>query len=174
MSVLQVKHLTMKFGGITAVNDLSLTVQEGQVFSVIGPNGAGKTTVFNVVTGIYAPTSGTVEFHGDARIKPLTPGVVVRCVLVGLLVGFDNILSPILDTAIQQNFPSNESRIYRTFTGWRLCIFGLALILMMRFRPEGLIASSRVKHELHPDEAVAATVHPVTLHGNRREPEGQS
>ena len=86
MSVLQVHHLTMKFGGITAVNDLSLTVQEGQVFSVIGPNGAGKTTVFNVVTGIYAPTSGTVEFHGDARIKPLTPGVVVQCVLVGLLV----------------------------------------------------------------------------------------
>ncbi len=99
------------------------------------------------------------------------PGVLLG---VFLLVGFDNILSPILDTAIQQNFPSTETRIYRTFTGWRLCIFGLALILMMRFRPEGLIASSRVKHELHPDEAVAATVHPVTLHGIRREPEGQS
>ncbi len=99
------------------------------------------------------------------------PGVLLG---VFLLVGFDNILSPILDTAIQQTFPSNESRIYRTFTGWRLSIFGLALILMMRFRPEGLIPSSRVKHELHPDEAVAMTVHPVTLHGNRREPEGQS
>ena len=86
MSVLSVKNLTMSFGGITAVNDLSLTVEAGQIFSVIGPNGAGKTTVFNVVTGIYAPTSGSVEFHGDPRVKPLTPGVVVRCGLVGLLV----------------------------------------------------------------------------------------
>jgi len=117
------------------------------------------------------------------------PGVLLG---VFLLVGFDNILSPILDSLTQEPFqagdgrisrfvrlaldqlPPGEGRIHRTFTGWRLSIFGLALILMMRFRPEGLIPSSRVKHELHPDELVTNPVHPVTLHGNRREPEGQS
>jgi branched-chain amino acid transport system permease protein len=88
-------------------------------------------------------------------------------VLLGvfLLVGFDNILSPILDTYIQQAFASGESRIYRTFTGWRLIVFGLALILMMRFRPEGLVPEARVKHEMHPDEDVKGAVTPVTMAG---------
>jgi branched-chain amino acid transport system permease protein len=70
---------------------------------------------------------------------------------VFLLVGFDNILSPILDGLVQRNVPGAGEKIYMTFTGWRLMVFGLALILMMRFRPEGLIPSSRVRRELHPD-----------------------
>jgi len=90
-----------------------------------------------------------------------------RGVLLGvfLLVGFDNIVSPIVDTAIQQNVlaENSESRIYKSFSGWRLIIFGLALILMMRFRPEGLIPSSRVKHELHPNELVTDAVRPTTM-----------
>jgi branched-chain amino acid transport system ATP-binding protein len=53
MSLLTIQNLTMKFGGITAISDLTLDVPEGKIVSVIGPNGAGKTTVFNVVTGIY-------------------------------------------------------------------------------------------------------------------------
>ena len=51
-----------------------------------------------------------------------------------------------------------------TFTGWRLSVFGLALILMMRFRPEGIIPSSRVKHELHPDELVTDPVEPLAVY----------
>ena len=92
-------------------------------------------------------------------------------VLLGvfLLVGFDNILSPILDSLIQQTFPSEQSKIYLTFTGWRLIVFGLALILMMRFRPEGLIPSTRVKHELHPDELVTETINPITMGNNTQE-----
>jgi len=76
------------------------------------------------------------------------PGVLLG---VFLLVGFDNILSPILDGLVQRNVPGAGEKIYMTFTGWRLMVFGLALILMMRFRPEGLIPSSRVRRELHPD-----------------------
>jgi branched-chain amino acid transport system permease protein len=85
--------------------------------------------------------------------------------LVGvfLLVGFDNILTPIIDGYIQQAFPNAGGKIYLTFTGWRLALFGLALILMMRFRPEGIIPSSRLKHELHPDETVNDAVDPITL-----------
>ncbi len=76
---------------------------------------------------------------------------------VFLLVGFDNILCPIVDAKIQQLLPDSGGKIWMQFTGWRLSVFGLALILMMRFRPEGIIPSSRVQHELHPDEAVVET-----------------
>ncbi len=86
MSVLKIDNVSMKFGGITAVSDLNLTVEAGQIFSVIGPNGAGKTTVFNVITGIYAPTSGEVLFGGETQTKPLTGGVVSQFVFTGLVV----------------------------------------------------------------------------------------
>ena len=61
MPLLQVEHLTMRFGGLTAVGDLSFAAQAGQITSVIGPNGAGKTTVFNCITGFYRPTSGALR-----------------------------------------------------------------------------------------------------------------
>src|SRR5690606_40460736 len=56
--VLTVEHLTMRFGGLTAVRDLSFSVGRGDITALIGPNGAGKTTVFNCITGFYKPTSG--------------------------------------------------------------------------------------------------------------------
>jgi ABC-type branched-subunit amino acid transport system ATPase component len=86
VSVLTVRDLTVRFGGITAVSDLNLAVERGQIFSVIGPNGAGKTTLFNAVTGIYAPTSGEVLFEGETRERPLTARVVAGVVGAGLLV----------------------------------------------------------------------------------------
>src|SRR5215469_9439772 len=56
----------MRFGGLIAVNDLNLTLEAGQLYGLIGPNGAGKTTVFNVVTGVYVPTSGSILLDGEA------------------------------------------------------------------------------------------------------------
>ncbi len=82
---------------------------------------------------------------------------------VVLLVGFDNILTPVIDSKIQEWFPNAGGRICLSFTGWRLAVFGIALILMMRFRPEGLFPSNRVKHELHPDEVVSGGVDPITM-----------
>src|SRR5690348_7905566 len=87
MSVLKVEKLTMRFGGITAVNDVDLTVEDGQIFSVIGPNGAGKTTVFNAVTGIYEPTAGRVLFEDRPLVKEMTGRVVAMALVVGLLAG---------------------------------------------------------------------------------------
>jgi branched-chain amino acid transport system ATP-binding protein len=58
MPLLDIQKLTMRFGGLTAIGQLDLQVDAGQIFSVIGPNGAGKTTVFNAITGIYEPTAG--------------------------------------------------------------------------------------------------------------------
>lgn len=61
--VLQVNNLVKQFGGLTAVNNVSLSVNEGQVVGLIGANGAGKTTLFNMIAGAFKPTSGTIEFH---------------------------------------------------------------------------------------------------------------
>lgn len=62
--VLTLDHVTIKFGGLVAVNDFSLDIRKGELVGLIGPNGAGKTTVFNIVTGQYTPTSGRVIFEG--------------------------------------------------------------------------------------------------------------
>jgi len=69
-TLLQVSDLTMKFGGLVAVNGVSLKVDEGEIVSIIGPNGAGKTTVFNCLSGFYTPTSGIVEFM-DEEVQKL-------------------------------------------------------------------------------------------------------
>jgi branched-chain amino acid transport system ATP-binding protein len=65
MSVLlEVENVTMRFGGLVAVDDISFALDEGKVLAVIGPNGAGKSTLFNVITGVYKPTAGRVKFDG--------------------------------------------------------------------------------------------------------------
>lgn len=67
-SILEVQHLSMRFGGIVAVNDLSFDVRRGDITALIGPNGAGKTTVFNCITGFYKPTTGMLRLtHADGR-----------------------------------------------------------------------------------------------------------
>lgn len=69
--LLKVNSITKCFGGLTAVNDVSFEIQQGEIIGLIGPNGAGKTTLFNVISGYYAPTSGTVVFKGqDISGKP--------------------------------------------------------------------------------------------------------
>ena len=66
MSVLSVEHLTMKFGGLVAVNDFNLELEKGEIVGLIGPNGAGKTTVFNMIAGYYVQTEGSIRFQGRA------------------------------------------------------------------------------------------------------------
>ncbi len=68
--VLEVRDLTLRFGGLTSLNAVSLTHQRGDVLSVIGPNGAGKTSLFNCLTGVYSPQSGSVLFHEEGQ-KPV-------------------------------------------------------------------------------------------------------
>jgi len=64
MGLLELHRLSLSFGGLRALNELDLVVQEHEIVSVIGPNGAGKTTVFNVITGIYRPSAGDVRLDG--------------------------------------------------------------------------------------------------------------
>lgn len=70
--MLKLDKTTIKFGGLVAVNEVDLHIEKGKIFGLIGPNGAGKTTLFNIVSGVYAPTSGTVTFKGK-EIQGLPP-----------------------------------------------------------------------------------------------------
>jgi branched-chain amino acid transport system ATP-binding protein len=85
--VLRIKNVTRRFGGLTAVDDVSFDVQRGEVFALIGPNGAGKTTLFNGITGLIPPSSGVVEFDGG-DITGLKPH---RVATLGVARTFQNI-----------------------------------------------------------------------------------
>jgi branched-chain amino acid transport system ATP-binding protein len=64
--ILDIDKLTLRFGGLTALDDVSFHIDEGEILGLIGPNGAGKTTCFNAITGVYKPTSGTISFRGTS------------------------------------------------------------------------------------------------------------
>jgi branched-chain amino acid transport system ATP-binding protein len=87
MALLELSGVTMKFGGLVAVNDLDLVVEAGRLYGLIGPNGAGKTTVFNVITGVYTPTSGAIRFDGAAIAGQRTGRITRR----GIARTFQNI-----------------------------------------------------------------------------------
>jgi ABC-type branched-subunit amino acid transport system ATPase component len=75
--IFSVRNLTMRFGGLTAVDGVSFELYPDQILAVIGPNGAGKTTVFNVVTGLYTPTAGEIRFQGRT-LNGMAPHVIAR------------------------------------------------------------------------------------------------
>src|SRR5580704_11393316 len=85
--ILQLSKATIRFGGLTAVNCLDLEMNDGDLVGLIGPNGAGKTTVFNLVTSVYSPTSGSVRSHG-ADLAALSVSEVVE---TGIARTFQNI-----------------------------------------------------------------------------------
>ena len=70
--MLKIEQATIKFGGLVAVNEVSFEVKDGSIFGLIGPNGAGKTTLFNIISGVYAPTSGKIYLQ-DEDITGLAP-----------------------------------------------------------------------------------------------------
>ena len=87
MALLSVEHLTRRFGGVVALDDVSFDVPDGQILGLIGPNGAGKTTAFNVITRLYKPDSGRVTYDGRDLLK-VAPYDVVRC---GIARTFQNV-----------------------------------------------------------------------------------
>lgn len=87
MSLLSLKEATIRFGGLVAVKSVSFDLNPGDLFGLIGPNGAGKTTCFNLITGVYRPTSGTIEFK-NRSIEGLPPFKIAR---LGIARTFQNI-----------------------------------------------------------------------------------
>lgn len=87
MNILEVKDMTIKFGGLSAVSNFNLKMKKNQIAGLIGPNGAGKTTCFNVITGVYSPTSGSVIFDGK-DITGIRPDLITK---TGIARTFQNI-----------------------------------------------------------------------------------
>lgn len=87
MTILKASHITHYFGGLCAISDFGLDLEPGELLGIIGPNGAGKTTLFNVVTGVYRPTQGSILFEGK-EIAGLTPN---RITAMGIARTFQNI-----------------------------------------------------------------------------------
>ncbi|NIO05907.1 MAG: ATP-binding cassette domain-containing protein [Proteobacteria bacterium] len=82
MSILEVKGVSKYFGGLAALNDINLTIEEGEIRGIIGPNGAGKTTLFNVISGVYQPTSGQIFYLEGKRIDGLSSDRIAEMGLV--------------------------------------------------------------------------------------------
>jgi len=87
VSLLSVEHVTRRFGGVVAVDDVSLSVESGQIAGLIGPNGAGKTTLFNLITRLYRPDSGEIALDGESLLR--TPPY--RVVRKGIARTFQNV-----------------------------------------------------------------------------------
>ncbi|MBR3881236.1 MAG: ABC transporter ATP-binding protein [Mailhella sp.] len=96
-NVIEVKNVTMRFGGVTAVNDLNMAIPKGSIVGLIGPNGAGKTTAFNVITGFYTPTEGDVFFN-DKKITGVPPHKICG---LGMARTFQNIRLFYNETALE-------------------------------------------------------------------------
>ena len=84
MPLLELTKINKNFGGVQALNDVSLTINEGEIYGLIGPNGAGKTTLFNVITGVYLPNNGRIKFDARSIVgrKPhqvATAGIARTC-----------------------------------------------------------------------------------------------
>src|SRR5579875_1421396 len=120
--LLDIVDLSRSFGGLRAVDGVTLDVRQGEIFSIIGPNGAGKTTVFNLITGIYKPDSGTMTFEGRS-IAGLTPDRVLRR---GIARTFQNIRlfnnMTVLENALvgqQIRFPSDLASVMLHLPNYR-------------------------------------------------------
>jgi branched-chain amino acid transport system ATP-binding protein len=116
-TVLHVEHLTMRFGGIVAVNDLSFEVKSGTITALIGPNGAGKTTVFNCITGFYKPTEGRIALvRGDAGTWNALDGLTQS--------GKRGVVKPNGALFLLERMPdylvAQQARVARTFQNIRL------------------------------------------------------
>ena len=96
-NIIEVRNVTMRFGGVTAVSGLDMNIPEGGIVGLIGPNGAGKTTVFNVITGFYRPTEGDVVFAGR-RITGMAPHAICS---LGMARTFQNIRLFYNETALE-------------------------------------------------------------------------
>ncbi|MEE0777278.1 MAG: ABC transporter ATP-binding protein [Bacillota bacterium] len=91
MALLTVENLTKSFGGLTAVSNVNMTIEEGELIGLIGPNGAGKTTLFNLLTGVYVPTSGTITVNHENHTKVINGMKPYNITKMGFARTFQNI-----------------------------------------------------------------------------------
>jgi len=145
--ILELSHLTMRFGGLVAVNDFSLDIAPGELVGLIGPNGAGKTTIFNMITGHYKPTSGKVIFQG----KDITGLPPAKVVLLGIARTFQNIRLCRNMTALENVLISFHPHLRSSIFGVIFPFFGYARE-ERAMRKEGMELLARVGLERWANE----------------------
>ena len=124
-NVLRVENVTMQFGGVVAVDDLSMEVNEGEIVALIGPNGAGKTTAFNVITGVYAPTNGQVLFDGKKVVENHPRGKMRRQYKGKHLGDYKSVLEPTPDKLTKMGM----ARTFQNIRLWKsMTVFDNVLI----------------------------------------------
>src|SRR5213595_2847020 len=112
-TILKVGSVSKRFGGLQALSDVGITIEQGQVYGLIGPNGAGKTTFFNVLTGLYTPDAGTFELGG----KPYKPTAVHEVAKAGIARTFQNIRLFAEMTAIENVMVGRHIRTHSGLIG---------------------------------------------------------
>ena len=112
-NVLHIENVTMQFGGVVAVNNLNLDIDQGEIVALIGPNGAGKTTAFNCVTGVYEPTNGKIDFLGETIVENFPHGKMKKLYAGENMGMYSNVISHTPDVITYKG-------IARTFQNIRL------------------------------------------------------
>lgn len=143
--VLQAQDVTMQFGGVVAVNNLSLSVNQGEIVALIGPNGAGKTTAFNCITGVYEPTNGRVSFQGKTMLENHPQGAMKNNYAGENQGVYNKIISPTPDHITKLG-------VARTFQNIRLfhsmtVLENVLLAKHMRAKQNFLSATFRLNHK---------------------------
>ena len=171
-NVLHVENVTMQFGGVVAVDNLNLEINQGEIVALIGPNGAGKTTAFNCITGVYEPTNGQVNFMGKPMVENHPQGKMKKLYAGSHAGEYSHVISPTPDKITKLG-------IARTFQNIRLfsalSVFDNVLIAKhMRARHNWFTSTFRLsrKEELRMREETAALLEEQNLLHLRNEVAG--
>ena len=143
MALLELEHVTRRFGGVVALDDVSFSVEQGEIAGLIGPNGAGKTTAFNVITRLYRPDDGEVTFDGETLLETPPHGVIRR----GIARTFQNVeLFPSMTVRDNVLVGAHSRRAARS--GLREILEYLELERLAEWPVSGLPYSTRKRIEL--------------------------
>ena len=144
-SLLEARGITKVFGGLVAVNSVDFDIPERSIVSLIGPNGAGKTTFFNMVSGLFEPSSGAFVF----KDKDITRLKAHQRAQMGIGRTFQNIRLFGTMSALDNVLAGMHTRLKGSILGF---IFGVVLVLMMLLRPEGIFPNRQRQEELRDND----------------------
>ena len=163
-TILNVENITMQFGGVVAVDNLNLEVNQGEIVALIGPNGAGKTTAFNVITGVYQPTNGAVWFQGNKIVENHPQGKMKKLYKGENAGTYSHVLSPTPDQITKLGM----ARTFQNIRLWKSqTVFDNVLIAMhCRTHTNFLAASFRLnrREEQAQRERTAELLNTVGLY----------
>lgn len=168
-TILKVENITMQFGGVVAVDNLNLEIDQGEIVALIGPNGAGKTTAFNVITGVYQPSNGAVWFQGEKIVENHPQGKMKKLYKGEGAGTYTHVLAPTPDKITQLGM----ARTFQNIRLWKSqTVFDNVLIAMHCRTHTNFIAASfrfNQREEQVQRERVAQLLETVGLYDVKNE-----